>query len=149
MGRFLSIISAFISLILLTACHQDVQFSKIDFHCYSFVDGRAIYELKIDFDKRILKAKYYENRYPEQKKEWSKTLILDSEQFKKWQRILNKSEVDRWDNYYDSNLICGLIWRLKYILSTGETRTLGGHNNWPDEISIISEAIQKEVGKEK
>ena len=148
MGRFLSIISAFILLILLTACHQDVQFSEIDYHWYSFTDG-MIDELKIDFDKRILKAEYYERRYPEQNKKWSKTLILDSEQLKKWQQLLNKAEVDSWDDYYDNNAICGSIWRLKYILSTGETRAVGGRNNWPDEIFIIRKAIQKAVGKEK
>lgn len=128
---------------MLAAC-KDPEISKFEYESRG-MPGSVVYNLIINFDKRILITKETYDRIPSFPKPKIKKFSLNSEQIAELKKTLNMAGVTGWKDNYE-NQVCvfdGTFWVASYVLSNGKSRKIHGDNNWPIGIKTLSTALKK------
>ena len=137
------IMLGFLAAGLLTGCKTE-EFSKFGYESRG-APWEVVYELTIDFDKRILITQEAENQDKFLSNPKTKTIPLNPEQIAELQKMLNRAGVTGWNDKYENYRgVCdGTFWDASYVLSDGTRREIHGDNNWPRGIGKLSATLKK------
>ena len=123
---------------MLAAC-KDAEISKFEYESRG-MPGSVVYNLTIDFDKRILITQESNSSKPKKK-----IITLKPEELAELQNVLNSAGITGWKDKYKPKIpVCdGTFWDASYVLSNGTSRKIHGDNNWPGGIKTLSTALEK------
>ena len=130
----------------LLAGSRTADFSKFGYESRG-APWEVIYNMTIDFGKRILTTQVRRHGHRDPKPE-IKTISLTPEQVAELKKTLNRAGVICWkDKYVRKGVNDGTFWDASYVLSDGTSRVIHGDNAWPDGIDKLSAAL-KQMGVE-